>query len=128
MSHFAEINEQNIVVNVIRAEQDFIDTLDGTWIQTSYNSRGGIHYDSETGEEDGLGFRKNFAAIGFTYDVDRDAFIPPQPYPSSVLDEDSCLWECPLEYPNDGNFYRWDEDAYQADNTQGWVLVGGGVE
>ena len=129
MSHFAEIDENNVVVQVIVAEQDFIDTLEGTWVQTSYNTRGGKHYDQD-GNVDGDGLRKNYAGIGFTYDADRDAFIPPQPFASWLLNEDTCWWESPIAMPEltdadreAGKYHIWDEDAYQADNTQGWVLV-----
>ena len=138
MAHFARINALGIVSTVIVAEQDFIDTLDNadSWVQTSYNTRGGKHYNPETGEEDGgTPLRKNFAGIGFKYDIDRDAFIPPQPFASWTLNEDTCLWDCPIERPMEtdeemstGKYYIWDEATYQADNTQGWVLVGGGVE
>jgi hypothetical protein len=134
MSHFAKV-EDGIVTQVIVAEQDFIDGLTDadSWVQTSYNTRGGKHYDPETREEDGgTALRKNYAGIGYTYDADRDAFIPPQPYPSWTLIESTCLWECPIEMPVPtdeeeaaGQYYIWDEEAHQADNTQGWVLSGG---
>jgi hypothetical protein len=138
MAHFARINAQGLVSTVIVAEQDFIDSLDNadSWVQTSYNTSGGKHYNPETGEEDdGTPLRKNFAGIGYKYDVDRDAFIPPQPYASWTLNEETCLWDCPLDRPEvteeqiaAGHYYIWDEAIYQADNTQGWVLVGGGIE
>ncbi len=103
MSHFARIDSNNIVQEVIVAEQDFINSGavgdSFLWIQTSYNKN----------------FRKNFAGKGFTYDKTRDAFIPPQPYPSWTLNEDSCLWECPVEYPNDGIEYKWNETDQQWD-------------
>ena len=105
MSHFAKIDNNNIVTEVIVAEQDFINSgVVGDsflWIQTSYNNN----------------FRKNFAGIGYTYDKTRDAFIPPQPYPSWTLNEDTCLWECPVAYPTDGNMYEWNEE------TQAWDEV-----
>jgi hypothetical protein len=127
MAHYAKVKD-GVVTQVIVAEADFFDTFvdsePGEWIQTSYNTRGGQHYDPETGEvDDGTPLRKNYAGIGFTYDRDRDAFIPPQPFASWTLNDDSCLWECPIAYPDDGEMYIWDEDAYQADNTAGWVLV-----
>jgi hypothetical protein len=129
MSHFAKV-EDGLVTQVIVAEQDFIDTLDGTWIQTSYNTRGGVHYDPETGEpsaDQSKALRKNFAGIGHTYDTERDAFIPTSIFNSWVLNEDTCLWEAPLPEPevteeNANGFYEWDDDLYQSDNTQGWVL------
>ena len=127
MSHFAQIDEQNIVTQVIVAEQDFIDGLtdSGSWVQTSYNTYGGKHYDPETGlEDDVTPLRKNYAGIGYTYDSDRDAFIPPKPYESWVLNEDECLWYSPVECPeltqeqiDSRTYYKWDEE------TLSWVLA-----
>jgi hypothetical protein len=106
MSHFAKVLEGK-VVQVIVAEpeffDDFVDTSPGTWIQTSYNTVGGVH------RLGGTPLRKNFAGIGFTYRADLDAFIPPQNYPSWVLNEETCLWEPPVSYPADGKRYSWDE-------------------
>jgi hypothetical protein len=104
MSHFAQVNEQGIVEQVIVAEQDFIDTLPNasSWVQTSYNTFAGQH-------PEGRPMRKNYAGIGYTFDSVRDAFIPPQPYASWLLNEDTCLWESPIPFPNDGNRYTWDE-------------------
>jgi hypothetical protein len=121
MSHFAKVNN-GIVEQVIVAEPEFFDTFvdssPGQWIQTSYNTRGGVHYNPETGEpDDGEALRKNYAGIGFTYDQTRDAFIPPQPFASWTLNEDSCLWEAPVAMPDDGKRYTWDED------TTAWVEV-----
>ena len=105
MSHFAEINSDNIVQRVIVAEQDFINSgLVGdsfNWVQTSYNGN----------------FRKNYAGSGYTYDKTRDAFIAPQPYASWTLVEATCQWEAPTAYPTDGKMYQWDED------TTAWVEV-----
>jgi len=116
MSHFAKVVD-GIVVQVIVAEQDFVDTQEGTWVQTSYNTRGGIHYSPETGEPDGgVALRKNYAGIGYTYDAARDAFIPPQSYPSWNLNENTCLWEAPVAYPDDG-IYDWNEDTQQWDEV-----------
>ncbi len=113
MSHFAKV-ENGTVTQVIVAEQEFVDTQEGTWVQTSYNTHGGVHYSAETGEPDGgVALRKNYAGIGYTYDEDRDAFIAPQPFPSWTLNETSCIWECPVAYPDDGNMYIWNEDAQQ---------------
>jgi len=116
MSHFAEINSDNIVQRVIVAEQDFIDSLENSssWIQTSYNTRGGKHYAPNSNTEDGgVALRKNYAGVGYTYDPTRDAFIPLQPYPSWTLDEDTCLWKPPIPYPTliDDTIYRWDEES-----------------
>jgi hypothetical protein len=113
MSHFARITAQGIVEQVIVAEQDFIDTLPDktSWVQTSYNTYGGQH-------PEGRPLRKNYAGIGYTYDYARDAFIPPQPYASWVLNENTCLWDAPTPCPTDGKIYNWDE------NTQQWVETG----
>lgn len=119
MSHFAKVLD-GAVVQVIVAEQDFfesfIDTSPGEWIQTSYNTRGGVHFDPTTGEpseDQSKALRKNFASVGFSYDRDLDAFIPPQPYPSWSMDNDSCLWFAPIPKPTDGGAYDWDEAAQQ---------------
>jgi len=118
MSHFAKV-ENGIV------KQDFVDTQEGTWVQTSYNTYGGVHYSPETREPDGgVALRKNYAGIGYIYDSDRDAFYAPQPYPSWTLNESSCIWEAPIPMPDDENMYEWDEDAYQEDNTTGWITIG----
>ena len=109
MSHFAQIDENNIVTNVIVAEQDFINSGavgdPSKWIQTSYNTQAGEH------KLGGTPLRKNYAGIGFTYDRTRDAFIPPQPYASWVLNEQTCLWDAPVAMPADGKRYTWDESA-----------------
>ena len=130
MGHYAKV-ENGIVTEVITAESDYIETLSDSslWIQTSYNTREGVHYEvnSNTPSADqNKALRKNYAGIGFTYDSARDAFIPPKDYPSWVLNENSCVYEAPLAKPSFDDaieFLEWDEDAYQADNTQGWVLV-----
>ena len=103
MSHFAKV-ENGIVTQVIVAEQDVIDSgLFGTgWVQTSYNTFGGQH-------PEGRPLRKNYAGIGYYYDDYRDAFIPPQPYKSWLLNEDTCFWYAPTPMPTDGKKYRWDE-------------------
>lgn len=101
MAHFAKI-ENGTVTQVIVAEADFIETLPNpsAWVQTSYNTHGGVHYDSETKQpsaDQSKALRKNFAGIGFTYDAERDAFIPPQPGPLWELNKDTCLWEPPSD-------------------------------
>ncbi len=119
--HFAEIDGNNIVKRVIVAEQDFIDSGavgdSSNWIQTSYNTKGGIHYTPNSNEPDGgIALRKNFAGIGYTYDSDKDAFYQPQPYPSWLLNEESYQWESPVPYPDDGGNYNWNEE------NQSWDL------
>jgi len=99
MSHFAKIDSNNIVTQVIVAEQDFINSGavgdSFLWVQTSYNNN----------------FRKNYAGIGYTYDKTRDAFIPPKPYPSWTFVEDTCQWKAPSAMPDDGKRYEWDEST-----------------
>jgi hypothetical protein len=109
MAHFAKV-ESGVVTEVIVADQDFIDTQSGTWVKTSYNTRNGKHYapDSQT-EDSGTPLRKNFAGIGFTYDSGRDAFFPPQPYPSWVINETTGGWDAPVSITDDGKQYQWDE-------------------
>lgn len=113
MSHFARV-ENGIVKQVIVADQDFIDNLvsdaPGEWIETSYHTYGGEH------SEGGTPLRKNYAGIGFTYDSDKDAFIPIKPFDSWILNETTCLWEAPVDKPDDGNVYIWNEE------TQSWDL------
>lgn len=110
MSHFAKVID-GVVVDVISAEQDYIDTLEdkSLWIQTSYNTRGNVHYAPRNGPDGLPALRKNFAGIGFTYDVNLDAFIPPKPFPSWKLNQDRGLWESPVPQPTDGKKYSWDE-------------------
>ena len=112
MAHFAKVSN-GIVERVIVAEAEFFDTFvddsAGTWIQTSYNTYGGEHRDG------GTPLRKNYAGIGFTYDKTRDAFTPPKQYESWTLNEDTCLWESPVAYPDDGNMYEWNETDQQWD-------------
>lgn len=101
MAHAAEINADNIVVRVLVVPdeqenniQEYLGSrLGGTWIQTSYNGN----------------IRKNYAGVGYSYDPQRDAFIPPKPYPSWVLNEQTCRWDAPVARPNDGGLYQWDE-------------------
>ena len=116
MSHFAEINNDGIVQRVIVAEQDFIDSGvvgdASNWVQTSYNTRGGVHYAPNSNEPDGgIAIRKNYAGIGYKYDQTRDAFIEPKSFSSWVLNEDTCKWDAPTPMPDDGKDYRWNEDA-----------------
>lgn len=124
MSHFAKIENGVVVLIVVGRQEDdgkeiqLSERTGDVYKQTSYNTRGGIHYDHNTNEpsaNQGKAFRKNYAGIGFTYDEQRDAFIPPKPYPSWVLNEQTCFWNAPIPYPNDGYFYYWDEQ------TLSWV-------
>ncbi len=120
MAHFAKLSLGSKVVSVhavsnevATTEQvgvDFLHQLHNYpfWKQTSYNTHGGVH------KLNGTPFRKNHAGIGYTYDEDRDAFIPKQPYPSWTLNEDTCNWEAPVAYPDDDKNYKWNEE------TQAW--------
>ncbi len=124
MSHFAQISEDDFVMRVIRITQDVLDTGHfgdpASFVQTSYNTRGGVHYDPDTGlpsADQTKALRKNFAGEGFKLDRVRDAFIPPKQFESWVLNEDSCLWEAPIPMPTDGKFYVWDEP------TLSWVEI-----
>ena len=106
MGHFAKVIN-GVVDQVIVAEPEFFDTFvdssPGEWIQTSYNTKGGVH------TQGGTPLRKNFAGKNWTYDKVRDAFIPPKQFESWVLNEDTCLWEAPAAMPDDGNRYSWNE-------------------
>jgi len=108
MGHFAKVIDGK-VTQIIVAEPEFfetfVDSSAGTWIQTSYNTQGGVHLLG------GTPLRKNYAGIGYTYDRTRDAFIPLQPFASWVLNEDTCLWDAPTPYPTDGNRYIWNEQT-----------------
>jgi hypothetical protein len=105
MAHFAELDENNIVTQVLVTDNDYpnegydwlVETFGGTWVQTSYNAT----------------IRKNFAGIGFSYDETRDAFIPPKPFESWLLNEETCNWEAPKPYPTDGKLYNWDEESQE---------------
>jgi hypothetical protein len=110
MAHFAQIDENNTVTRVLVIEQDAVNTgLFGepnTWVQTSYNTIGGVH------TLGGTPLRKNYAGIGFTYDSVKDAFIPPAPYASWTLDEDACQWQPPIPMPvEEGKIFVWGEEA-----------------
>jgi hypothetical protein len=105
MAHFAELDENNIVVQVLVTDNDYpnegydwlVETFGGTWVQTSYNAT----------------IRKNFAGVGYSYDEARDAFIPPKPFESWLLNEETCNWEAPKPYPTDGKLYNWDEESQE---------------
>jgi hypothetical protein len=112
MSYFAKVNDDNIVEQVVIAESaEWCEAnIGGTWLQTSYNTLGGVH------NAGGTPLRKNYAGIGYTYDAQRDAFIPPKSYNSWILNEDTCLWEAPTPKPTTTNVsYEWDEP------TLSWV-------
>lgn len=115
MAHFAKLDESNVVTQIVVTDnehpngdegyQELVDIFGGTWIKTSFNTRGGQHYLG------GTPFRKNYAIIGGTYDYSKDAFIPPKPFPSWNLNEETCLWEAPIPAPEDGKMYFWDEES-----------------
>ncbi len=121
MAHYAKLDAKNRVVQVFVGRDDVVEEIDDwetyyapegfTVRQTSYNTRGGVHYtDGEPSADQSKALRFNYAGIGFTYDENRDAFIPPTPYPSWVLDEGTCLWVAPIAYPAEG-VHVWDEEA-----------------
>ena len=120
MGHFAKILDGK-VTQVIVAEPEFFDTFvdssPGTWLQTSYNTRGGIHYGQDGQPDGGVALRGNYAGIGYTYDSVNDVFYAPQPYPSWILSTQTYLWQAPVPYPSTGSPYNWDEA------TQTWVEV-----
>lgn len=126
MSHWAELDENNVVLRVVVGDNNdpagdegyqwLIDNLGGTWVKTSYNSFAGKRKNPETNElTNEEGFRKNYASVGFTYDEIRDAFIPPQPFPSWTFNEETCLWDSPIPYDFDDE-HEWSEEQ------QTWVL------
>lgn len=123
MGHYAKVNN-GIVEQVIVAEEsffeEFVDTSPGLWIKTSYNTRGGVHYDpitNQPSEDQSKALRKNFAGVGMAYDHAKDAFIPIKPFPTWVLDEFSCTWNPPIPYPQDKGLYSWDEEKQQ------WISI-----
>ncbi len=121
MAHYAFLDMANVVTEVIVGrdegdtntnwELEYQDVRKQVCKRTSYNTHGGVHLN------DGTPYRKNYAGIGYTYDYARDAFIPIKPYASWTLDETSCLWQAPVEYPDDGKSYMWDEE------NQEWDLI-----
>ena len=123
MAHFAKIDNLGTVVFVTVGKDDgqelqLCARTGDTYRQTSYNTHGGIHYEPDSNdpsEDQSKAFRKNYAGVGYVFDIERDAFIPPKVYNSWVLNEDTCQWEPPIDYPDDGKRYMWDEE------TTGWV-------
>ena len=118
MGHFAKVLN-GIVQNVIVAEPDFfntfVDSSPGQWLQTSYNTRGGLHYGQDGQPDGGIALRGNYAGIGYVYDAANDVFYALQPFPSWTLSQTTWLWEPPVVYPTDGKRYVWDEP------TVSWV-------
>jgi hypothetical protein len=122
MAHYAFLDENNIVTEVIVGKDEGEEGVDwevhyGNFRgqpckRTSYNTHGGVHSGG------GTPYRKNYAGIGYTYDAGRDAFIAPKPFASWLLDEDTCLWNAPVPYPDDGNRYQWDEDSLSWVNNE----------
>jgi hypothetical protein len=120
VTHFAKICDGK-VVQVIVAEPDFfntfVDTSPGSWLQTSYNTRGGVHYGADGEPDGGVALRGNYAGIGYTYDAANDVFYAPQPFASWILNQTAWQWEPPMTYPTDGLQYSWNEA------TTTWVAV-----
>jgi hypothetical protein len=129
MGHYAKVTD-GVVQEVIVADAAFISTLDdaASWVKTSYNTRGGVHYAPNSNDpDDGVPIRKNYASIGMNYDG--VGFYTDAPYESWSLNLDTYLWEPPIPRPertqeeiDNSVFYVWDEETYQADNTQGWIV------
>ena len=123
MAHFARIKDGFVDFVVVGRDEDENNEhmlAHDEWIykRTSYNTRGGVHYTNGTPSQDqSKAFRKNYAGIGYYYDSIRDAFIPPKPFPSWTLNEDTCLWQPPIPYPNDGKMYNWNEE------TGNWIEI-----
>lgn len=130
MSHFAKLDENNVVVFVTVGrqeddgkEEELFERTGDVYKQTSYNTFGGVHYTTDEdgnrvpSEDQSKAFRKNYAGIGYIYDEERDAFIPPQPFESWTLNEETCLWEAPTPRPTTGGPYIWDEEAGE------WVVL-----
>ena len=120
MAHFAKLDENNVVVFVTAGrdeddgkENELTERTGDVYKQTSYNTVGGVHLLG------GKPFRKNYAGIGYTYDEQRDAFIPPKPFPSWILNEETCLWNSPVDIPTDGKKYIWNESIL------GWEVLDG---
>lgn len=123
MSHYAKVVDGK-VVQVIVADaaffKSFVDSSPGKWIQTSYNTHGGVHFDPVTGQpsaDQSQALRGNYAGVGFTYDVANDVFYAPQPFPSWTISAPEWIWKPPMAYPTDGKAYYWDEDQ------KNWTLV-----
>jgi hypothetical protein len=127
MGHWAQLDDNNMVIQVVVADDDkeewLTEALGGVWVQTSYNTYAGVHYTLDENNQrtesadQSKALRFNYAGIGYTYDEERDAFIPPKAFDSWVLNEDTCLWEAPIPYPADGGVYSWDEESGD------WVTV-----
>ena len=120
MSHFAKVLDGKVVQVIVAGPEffdTFVDTSPGQWLQTSYNTRGGVHYGQDGQPDGGIALRGNYAGIGYTYDAANDVFYAPQPYPSWVLNKTTWVWEPPVPYPTDGKVYNWDEA------TKNWVEV-----
>ena len=120
MSHFAKCLDGKVIQVIVAGPEffdTFVDSSPGSWIQTSYNTRGGVHYGADGQPDGGVALRGNYAGIGYTYDQANDVFYAPQPYASWTLDQTTWLWNAPVPYPADDQRYVWDEA------TVGWKLV-----
>tara|TARA_B100000085_G_scaffold88411_1_gene79829 strand:- start:698 stop:1114 length:417 start_codon:yes stop_codon:yes gene_type:complete len=131
--YYAKINSNNEVINVLVGDETFLDTFvddsPGKWLECCKRTHAGVYFDPETqrpAADQSKAFRKNFPRIGDTYDASRDAFVFKQPYPSWVFNEFTCDWDPPIDRPgpaSDTTKYVWNEEAYQANNTQGWDTI-----
>ena len=120
MNHFAKVLDGKVIQTIVVEPaffDTFIDPLPGQWIETSYNTRGGVHYGANGQPDNEVALRANYAEIGYNYDAVNDVFYPPQPFPSWVLSSTTWLWDVPVAQPDDGRNYVWDE------TTVSWVLM-----
>ena len=120
MPHYAKVCDGKVLQVIVAGPEffnTFVDSSPGSWIQTSYNTRGGVHYGVDGLPDGGTALRGNYAGIGYTYDYANDVFYAPQPYSSWVLDQTTWLWDAPVAVPTDGQQYVWDEP------TVSWKLI-----
>jgi len=120
MSHYAKVlngTVQQVIVAEAEFFNTFVDTSPGQWIQTSYNTRGNVHYGQDGQPDGGVALRGNYAGIGYIYDSANDVFYPPAPFSNWVLNNSTWTWESPIPYPQDGKIYQWNE------STANWVEV-----
>lgn len=122
MGHLAKVEDGIVTQVIVCDDKSWAEkNLGGNWVQTSYNTAGGIHYDPITkspSQDQSKSLRKNFAGIGYSYNQELDAFIPPKPYPSWILNEQTGTWYAPVERPNNDYFYVWNEDEQQWEKSE----------
>jgi len=120
MAHYAKVTDGKVVQVIVADEsffKSFVDNSPGQWLQTSYNTRGNVHYGQDGKPDGGVALRGNYAGVGYIYDPAHDVFYAPQPFPSWTLNKSTWTWEAPVAYPADGKLYRWEESSLS------WVEV-----